>query len=192
VQLANIAAGIVVAKVGTAVAYSSDIIEALHHQEYSSGEAKVLSLQSAIDRSDVWRSKGHKIGFTNGCFDLLHPGHISTIAKAKAACDKLIIGLNSDESVRRLKGEDRPVQSEAARAQVLASLENVDAVVIFSDDTPAVVLEAIKPEVFVKGADYTIDEIPEATIVQAYGGEIVLAELEEGHSTTATIAKLSK
>ena len=192
VQLANIAAGIVVAKVGTAVAYSSDIIEALHHQEYSSGEAKVLSLQSALDRSEVWRSKGHKIGFTNGCFDLLHPGHISTIAKAKAACDKLIIGLNSDESVRRLKGEDRPVQSEAARAQVLASLENVDAVVIFSDDTPAVVLEAIKPEVFVKGADYTIDEIPEATIVQAYGGEIVLAELEEGHSTTATIAKLSK
>ena len=192
VQLANIAAGIVVAKVGTAVAYSSDIIEALHRQEYSSGEAKVLSLQSAIDRSDVWRSKGHKIGFTNGCFDLLHPGHISTIAKAKAACDKLIIGLNSDESVKRLKGEDRPVQSEAARAQVLASLENVDAVVIFSDDTPAAILETIKPEVFVKGSDYTIDEIPEAKIVQAYGGEIVLAELEEGHSTTATIAKLNK
>jgi D-beta-D-heptose 7-phosphate kinase / D-beta-D-heptose 1-phosphate adenosyltransferase len=192
VQLANTAAGIVVAKVGTAVAYASDIIEALHHQEFSSGEAKILSINSTLDRTEVWRSKGHRVGFTNGCFDLLHPGHISTISKARAACDKLIIGLNSDESVKRLKGEDRPVQTEAARAQVLASLENVDAVVIFSEDTPANVLEALKPEIFVKGADYTIDDIPEAKIVQAYGGEIVLAKLEEGHSTTATIAKLNK
>ncbi|MBT7956746.1 MAG: D-glycero-beta-D-manno-heptose-7-phosphate kinase [Rhodospirillaceae bacterium] len=192
VQLANTAAGIVVAKVGTAVAYASDIIEALHRQEFSSSEAKILSLNSAIDRAEVWRSKGHKLGFTNGCFDLLHPGHISTIAKAKAACDRLIIGLNSDESVKRLKGDDRPVQSEAARAQVLASLENVDAVVIFSEDTPANIIEAIKPEVFVKGADYSVDEIPEAAIVKAYGGKIVLAELEDGHSTTATIAKLNK
>jgi D-beta-D-heptose 7-phosphate kinase / D-beta-D-heptose 1-phosphate adenosyltransferase len=192
VQLANTAAGIVVAKVGTAVAYASDIIEALHRQEFSSGEAKILSVNSALDRTEIWRSKGHKVGFTNGCFDLLHPGHISTISKARAACDKLIIGLNSDESVKRLKGEERPVQTEAARAQVLASLENVDAVVIFSEDTPANILEALKPEIFVKGADYTIDDIPEAKIVQAYGGEIVLAKLEEGHSTTATIAKLNK
>lgn len=192
VQIANTAAGIVVAKVGTAVAYASDIIEALHHQEFSSGEAKILSLNSALDRTEVWRAKNQKIGFTNGCFDLLHPGHISTIAKAKAACDKLIIGLNSDTSVKRLKGEDRPVQSESARAQVLASLENVDAVIIFSEDTPANVLDALKPEVFVKGADYAIEDIPEAKIVQSYGGKIVLAELEEGHSTTATIAKLNK
>ena len=192
VQLANITAGIVVAKVGTAVAYSSDIIEALHRQEFSTGEAKVLSLNSALDRTDMWRSKDQKIGFTSGCFDLLHPGHISTIAKAKAACDKLIIGLNSDGSVKRLKGEDRPIQSEAARAQVLASLELVDAVVIFSEDTPGETLEALKPEVFIKGADYTIDDIPEAKVVQAYGGEIVLAELEEGHSTNATIEKMGK
>ena len=128
----------------------------------------------------------------HGCFDLLHPGHISTIAKAKAACDRLIIGLNNDESVKQLKGENRPVQSEAARAQVLAGLENVDVVVIFSEDTPANIIDAIKPEVFVKGADYSVEEIPEAAIVQAYGGEIVLAELEDGHSTTATIAKLNK
>ncbi|MBT5939815.1 MAG: D-glycero-beta-D-manno-heptose 1-phosphate adenylyltransferase, partial [Rhodospirillaceae bacterium] len=152
----------------------------------------VLSLNSALDRTDMWRSKDQKIGFTSGCFDLLHPGHISTIAKAKAACDKLIIGLNSDGSVKRLKGEDRPIQSEAARAQVLASLELVDAVVIFSEDTPGETLEALKPDVFIKGADYTIDDIPEAKVVQAYGGEIVLAELEEGHSTTATIEKMGK
>jgi D-beta-D-heptose 7-phosphate kinase/D-beta-D-heptose 1-phosphate adenosyltransferase len=192
VQLANTAAGIVVAKVGTAVAYASDIIEALYRQEFSSGEAKILSVNSALDRTEVWRSKGLKVGFTNGCFDLLHPGHISTISKAKAACDRLIIGLNSDSSVKRLKGEDRPIQSEAARAQVLASLEHVDAVVIFSEDTPANVLNLLKPEVFIKGADYAIEEIPEAEIVQAYGGEIVLAKLEEGHSTTATIAKMGK
>lgn len=192
VQIANIAAGIVVGKVGTAVAYASDIIEALHRQEFSSGEAKILSLSSALDRTELWRSKGHKVGFTNGCFDLLHPGHISTIAKAKAACGKLIIGLNSDASVKRLKGEDRPIQSEAARAQVLASLENVDAVVIFSEDTPENILEILKPEIFVKGADYKVEDIPEAKIVQAYGGKIVLAELEEGHSTTATIAKMGK
>ena len=191
-QLANTAAGIVVAKVGTAVAYASDIIEALHRQEFSSSEANILSLNSAMDRVEVWRSKGQKIGFTNGCFDLLHPGHISTITKAKAACDRLIIGLNSDESVKRLKGEDRPVQSEAARAQVLASLESVDAVVIFSEDIPDKVIEAIKPEVFVKGADYNVEDIPEAKIVQAYGGKIVLAELEDGHSTTATIQYLSE
>ncbi len=192
VHLANTAAGIVVAKVGTAVAYASDIIEALHRQELSLSEVKILSLNSAIEHAEVWRLKGHRIGFTNGCFDLLHPGHISTIAKAKAACDRLIIGLNNDESVKRLKGEDRPVQSEAARAQVLAGLENVDVVVIFSEDTPANIIDAIKPEVFVKGADYSVEEIPEAAIVQAYGGEIVLAELEDGHSTTATIAKLNK
>jgi D-beta-D-heptose 7-phosphate kinase/D-beta-D-heptose 1-phosphate adenosyltransferase len=192
VRLANVAAGIVVAKVGTAVAYASDIIDALHHQEFSSGELKIFSINSALDRTKVWREKGHKIGFTNGCFDLLHPGHISTINKAKAACDKLVIGLNSDESVKRLKGESRPIQSESARAQVLASLENVDAVIIFSESTPLKILETLKPEIFVKGADYTISDIPEAEIVQAYGGEIVLAEIKKGYSTTATVSKLNK
>lgn len=192
VQLANIAAGIVVGKVGTAVAYASDIINELHHQEFSGSEAKIMTLNGAADRVQLWRSQNLQIGFTNGCFDLLHPGHISTVAKAKAACDKLILGLNSDESVKRLKGDDRPIQTEIARAQVLASLENVDLVVIFSEDTPANIIQTLKPDVFVKGADYKVEDIPEAEIVQAYGGRIHLAELEDGHSTTATIAKMVK
>ncbi|MDP6926818.1 MAG: D-glycero-beta-D-manno-heptose 1-phosphate adenylyltransferase, partial [Rhodospirillales bacterium] len=140
----------------------------------------------------LWRNQGLQIGFTNGCFDLLHPGHISTVAKAKAACDRLILGLNSDESVKRLKGKDRPIQSEIARAQVLASLENVDLVVIFSENTPANIIKTLKPEVLVKGADYKVEDIPEAAIVRAYGGKIHLAKLEKGHSTTATIAKMAK
>lgn len=192
VSLANVAAGIVVGKVGTAVAYASDLIDALHHQEMASGEAKILSLNSAHDRAQIWRSKGYKVGFTNGCFDLLHPGHLAVLSQAKAACDRLIVGLNSDSSTKRLKGEDRPVQSETARAAVLASLEYVDLVVIFSEDTPAKIIETIKPEVFVKGADYTIDQIPEAKIVAEYGGETILAQLAVGHSTTATIARLVK
>ena len=139
-----------------------------------------------------WRNQGHTVGFTNGCFDLLHPGHLAAISQARAACDKLIVGLNSDSSTKRLKGDDRPVQTETARAAVLASLEAVDLVVIFAEDTPAKIIEALKPEVFVKGADYTVEQIPEAKIVQGYGGRIVLAELAEGHSTTATIARLTQ
>ena len=190
VALANVAASIVVGKLGTAVAYADDLVDSLHHQERATGDAKVLSLSAARDITSVWRNQGHAVGFTNGCFDLLHPGHLAVIGQAKAACDKLIVGLNSDSSTKHLKGNDRPVQTETARAAVLASLEAVDLVIIFAEDTPTELIEALKPDVFVKGADYTIEQIPEAKIVQGYGGKIVLAELAEGHSTTATIARL--
>ena len=192
VALANVAAGIVVGKLGTAVAYADDLIDSLHQQERNTSEAKVLNLGAARDAAGVWRNQGHTVGFTNGCFDLLHPGHLAVISQAKAACDKLIVGLNSDSSTKRLKGNDRPVQTETARAAVLASLEAVDLVVIFAEDTPSKIIEALKPDVFVKGADYTVEQIPEAKIVQGYGGKIVLAELAEGHSTTATIERLTK
>ncbi len=192
VALANVAAGIVVGKLGTAVAYADDLIDSLHQQERATGEAKVLSLSAARNTAGVWRNQGHTVGFTNGCFDLLHPGHLAVIGQAKAACDKLIVGLNSDSSTKRLKGDDRPVQTETARAAVLASLEAVDLVVIFAEDTPAKIIQALKPDVFVKGADYTVEQIPEAKIVQGYGGKIVLAKLAEGHSTTATIARLTQ
>ena len=151
-----------------------------------------MSLRAACDITGVWRNQGHTVGFTNGCFDLLHPGHLAVIDHAKSACDKLIVGLNSDSSTKRLKGNDRPVQTETARAAVLASVEAVDLVIIFAEDTPAKIIAALKPEVFVKGADYTIEQIPEAKIVQDYGGKILLAELADGHSTTATIARLNK
>jgi D-beta-D-heptose 7-phosphate kinase/D-beta-D-heptose 1-phosphate adenosyltransferase len=189
--LANLAAGIVVAKVGTAVAYAGDLISELHHQDLSEAEAKVLTLEQTLDRAAGWRRRGFKVGFTNGCFDLLHPGHISLLRQARQECDRLVVGLNSDASVKRLKGDDRPVQGEAARAAVLASLAGVDAVVLFDDDTPLAVIEALKPDVLVKGADYRIDQVVGREAVEAAGGRVHLAQLEPGHSTTATIARLA-
>jgi len=190
--LANVAAGIVVGKVGTAVAYADDVVHALHHQDLSSAEAKVLGLAPALDRVETWRRRGLKVGFTNGCFDLLHPGHVSLLAQAREACDRLIVGLNSDASVTRLKGTGRPVQTEAARAAVLASLASVDAVVIFADDTPMALLEALRPDVLVKGADYTVDQVVGAAEVQGWGGRVVLAQLESGHSTTEIISRIAE
>ncbi|MEI6558082.1 MAG: D-glycero-beta-D-manno-heptose-7-phosphate kinase [Rhodospirillaceae bacterium] len=191
-RLANLAAGVVVGKVGTAVVRRAELLAALHHQEWVTGEAKVLPLEGAADRVERWRHQGRRVGFTNGCFDLLHPGHVSLLQQARAACDRLVVGLNSDESVRRLKGETRPVQSELARATVLASLASVDLVVIFGEDTPLTLIRALRPDVLVKGADYTVDRVVGAELVQAYGGRVLLADLAAGHSTTATIARMGR
>ena len=191
-RLANVAAGIAVGKVGTAVVYPDEILHALHAQELMGGEAKVLGLAAALDRVQQWRRKGMKIGFTNGCFDLLHPGHVSLLAQSRAACDRLVVGLNSDESVGRLKGKGRPVQPEAARAVVLASLQSVDLVVVFGEDTPVELIKAIKPELLVKGADYTVDTVVGADIVKSYGGKVLLADILPGHSTSATIEKMGR
>src|SRR5690606_10245885 len=118
------------------------------------GHAKVLSRQAAVVRADAWRQRGLKVGFANGCFDLLHPGHVSLLSQARAACDRLIVGLNSDHSVSRLKGPGRPLQTAADRALVLAALADVDAVVEFAEDTPLELIQAIRPDLLVKGADY--------------------------------------
>jgi len=190
--LANVAAGIVVGKVGTATAHAADLIAALHHRDLSTAEAKIMTTGQALDGIARWRHQGHSIGFTNGCFDLLHPGHVSLLAQARAAADRLIVGLNSDASVARLKGAGRPIQPEASRAAVLASLATVDMVVIFTDDTPEALLEALRPDVLVKGADYSLDQVVGADLVKGYGGKVLLVELEEGHSTTATIARMAK
>lgn len=190
--LANVAAGIVVGKVGTATAYAADVVAALHHQDLSDAEAKVLSLEQALDRVEAWRRQGASVGFTNGCFDLLHPGHVSLLAQARGACDKLVVGLNSDASVKRLgKSGDRPIQTEAARATVLASLAHVDVVVIFGDDTPLKLIESLRPDLLVKGADYAIADVVGADVVQGYGGKVLLADLKVGHSTTDTIRKMN-
>ncbi len=193
VQLANAAAGIVVGKIGTAVAHAADVVDAVRRHDLAGpGAGKVLTLEAALDRVGGWRQRGDRIGFTNGCFDLIHPGHVALLAGSRAACDRLIVGLNSDASARRLKGETRPVQSEAARAAVLASLASVDVVIVFGADTPIKLIEAIRPEVLAKGADYTIDQVVGAELVQSYGGKVVLVALEPGHSTTATIARMSR
>ena len=190
--LANVAAGIVVGKVGTAVAYRTEVVDVLRHQDLSEAEAKVMTLEPALDRVALWRRRGFQIGFTNGCFDLLHPGHVSLLAYARKSCDRLIVAINSDDSVRRIKGAARPIQAETARATVLASLTSVDLVVIFSEDTPLKMIEAFRPDVLVKGADYRLEEVVGAEYVHSYGGKVRLARIEPGFSTTATIARLAE
>lgn len=189
-QLANLAAGVVVGKRGTAVVMPGELRSAIMHDSHTGPGVRVLSRTEALERAASWREQGLRVGFTNGCFDLLHPGHVSLLTQARAACDRLIVGLNSDASVARLKGPSRPVQREGDRAVVLASLAMVDAVVLFEEDTPLALIEALRPAVLVKGADYTEDQVVGAPLVRAYGGEVVLAKLVEGQSTTGTIAKL--
>jgi D-beta-D-heptose 7-phosphate kinase / D-beta-D-heptose 1-phosphate adenosyltransferase len=189
-ELANVAAGIVVGKVGTAIVPANELAQVLIDRD-ALEHTKVLPLSLALDHVARWRRNGLVVGFTNGCFDLLHPGHVSLLKQARAACDRLVVGLNSDASVARLKGPGRPVQSEEARAAVLASLASVDLVVLFAEDTPVNLIEAIRPEILVKGADYRRDEVVGAALVESYGGKVLLAELLPGHSTTATIARAS-
>ena len=190
-QLANIAAGIVVGKTGTAVVYADDLHAELGEMAGLSGPQPPLRLDAALDRIRTWKDRGEKVGFTNGCFDLLHPGHVSLLASARSTCDRLVVGLNSDASVKRLKGENRPMQNEAARAAVLSSLETVDLVVIFDEDTPEALLREVRPDVLVKGADYTVETVVGADLVQSYGGKVVLAEIVPGFSTTSTIARMN-
>ena len=191
-RLANVAAGIVVGKTGTAVATADEVFTALHTQDLLADENKVAAHDEALARVERWRKDGLVIGFTNGVFDLLHPGHVTLLSQAKAACDRLVVGLNSDASVKRLKGPTRPVQNESARSAVLASLAAVDLVTIFGEDTPLALIEQIRPDVLVKGSDYTIATVVGADVVQRHGGRVILAELLPGHSTTGTIAKLAK
>ena len=185
--LANTAAGIAVTMVGTAAVTADELAGELHAQQLESVEKKIVSVERGLEWLKLWRAKNKRIGFTNGCFDLVHPGHISLLRQARAKCDRLVVGLNSDASVRRLKGEGRPVQDEMARAIVLASLAMVDLVIIFGEDTPLELIQALKPDVLIKGADYKREEIVGADLVASYGGEVVLAELVPEQSTSSLI-----
>jgi D-beta-D-heptose 7-phosphate kinase/D-beta-D-heptose 1-phosphate adenosyltransferase len=190
-SLANTAAGIVVGKVGTAVVFPDELSAKLRERKLTSIEQKVAPLDAAMDIVAGWRRRGFRVGFTNGCFDLLHPGHIALLTQARAMCDRLVVGLNSDASVRRLKGPTRPVQPDVARSTVLASLSNVDLVVVFEDDTPETLIESLKPDVLIKGGDYTVETIVGAAFVQSYGGRVEIIDLVPGFSTTKTVEKLS-
>ncbi len=138
----------------------------------------------------VWRLKDKRVVFTNGCFDLLHVGHVTYLEAARSLGDVLIIGLNTDESVSRLKGPARPLNTLSARARVLGALACVDAVVPFAEDTPLNLIRQLRPDVLAKGADYALEDIVGAEVVQGYGGEVVRIPLVEGVSTTSTIAKM--
>ena len=138
------------------------------------------------------RKSGKKIVFTNGCFDILHVGHVRYLTTAKSFGDILIVGLNTDESVKILKGESRPINNEKDRAEVLLGLKAVDYVVMFGERTAENLVSEIRPDIYVKGADYTVDKIPEAKIVQSYGGRVELVQFVAGHSTTNIIRQIAK
>ncbi len=195
--LANIAGGIVVGKPGTATACTEEMHTALKENdvmEKPSSESrapKLATLQKAAAHAERLRVHGLKVGFTNGCFDLLHPGHLSTLRQAKAVCDFLIVAINSDASVKRLKGSSRPIQNQDARAELLSALDMVDMVVVFDEDTPITLLKEIKPDFLVKGGQYKLEEVVGYDIVMSYGGKIVRAEMEEGFSTTGIVTRMA-
>src|SRR5450631_32239 len=187
-RMANAAAAVAVSKKGTAIVTSAELRRKILPHAYLAAEEKIMAMSGELDAQlKDWRKQGLRVGFTNGCFDILHPGHVKVLTAARGACDRLIVGLNSDASVKRLKGEGRPVQDARARAEVLAALEAVDLVAIFEEDTPIRLIAQIKPSVLVKGGDYTRAEVVGHEIVEAGGGEVLLVEILPGFSTTSLV-----
>jgi D-beta-D-heptose 7-phosphate kinase/D-beta-D-heptose 1-phosphate adenosyltransferase len=193
--LANAAAGVVVAKRGTAQVTPDELRAARLVSEEAAHpplESLIAGRAEAVRLVAAWQRAGLRVGFTNGCFDLIHPGHVALLAWARARCDRLVVGLNEDASVSRLKGPARPVNDLAARATVMAALKPVDLVTAFGEDTPLELIQALGPDVLIKGQDYTIATVVGADAVQARGGKVLLAPLIEGQSTTAIIARLQE
>ncbi|MFM9835218.1 MAG: D-glycero-beta-D-manno-heptose-7-phosphate kinase [Methylophilaceae bacterium] len=190
-QLANIAAGVVVGKVGTVPITRTDLIDALTLAQGSQQAHKICDLEQLIQKVENWKTEDQKVVFTNGCFDLLHAGHVTYLEAAKKRGDKLVLGLNTDRSVRALKGASRPVVNEQDRARVLAALESVDAVILFDEDTPLRLIKSIKPHVIAKGSDYSESQVVGGSEVKSWGGEVALIELVEGRSTSNIIKKLN-
>jgi D-beta-D-heptose 7-phosphate kinase/D-beta-D-heptose 1-phosphate adenosyltransferase len=190
-RMATAAAAVAVSKKGTASVTAAELRRKILPHAFLAAEEKIVASGDDLDAQLVdWRKQGLRIGFTNGCFDILHPGHVQVLTAARGACDRLIVGLNSDASVKRLKGEGRPVQNERARAEVLAALEAVDLVAIFEEDTPINLIEQIRPSVLVKGSDYARDQVVGHEIVAINGGEIVLVDILEGFSTTSLVRRV--
>lgn len=190
-QLANLAAGVVVGKVGTIPITRDELLETLVLQQDNAQAQKVCNLSELITKVESWKRNKQKVVFTNGCFDLLHAGHVTYLEAAKKRGDKLILGLNTDRSVSAIKGPSRPVVSEGDRARVLAALESVDAVILFDEDTPLSLINMVKPNVIAKGSDYTADQVVGGKEVESWGGEIALINLVEGRSTSNIIEKLN-
>jgi D-beta-D-heptose 7-phosphate kinase/D-beta-D-heptose 1-phosphate adenosyltransferase len=187
-HVANVAAAVAVGKSGTASVTRDELNFALlHSPDTASLAGKLVALTSAVTAREVWRSHGLEVGFTNGCFDLLHPGHIKLLSEARAVCDRLIVALNTDASVRRLKGSERPVQTELARAAVIGAVRSVDLVILFDQDTPLDAIAKLTPDVLIKGADYTVQTVVGADLVQGWGGRVELIALVPEASTTSLI-----
>ena len=189
-RAANAAAAVVVGKSGTATVSTAELRARLLPPASRAPEEKIVFDWRELDaRLAEWRAQNLRIGFTNGVFDLLHPGHVRVLAQARASCDRLVVGLNSDASVKRLKGKDRPIQDERARAEVLAALEAVDLVAVFEQDTPLELIRHVRPTVLVKGGDYKPDQVVGRDVVKAQGGEVILVDLVPGFSTTRIVEK---
>jgi D-beta-D-heptose 7-phosphate kinase/D-beta-D-heptose 1-phosphate adenosyltransferase len=189
-RAANAAAAVVVGKRGTATLSVAELRSRILPAATLAPEEKIVFDWALLDEHLAeWRRQGLRVGFTNGCFDLLHPGHVKLLAGARAACDRLVVGLNGDASVTRLKGEGRPVQPVQSRAEVLAALEAVDLVVVFDEDTPEKLIARVKPTVLIKGSDYTREDVVGHAIVEAAGGEVILIDIVPGHSTSAMVER---
>jgi D-beta-D-heptose 7-phosphate kinase/D-beta-D-heptose 1-phosphate adenosyltransferase len=189
VQLANVAAGIVVGKVGTVPVEKHELLAALAPEIALSAQSKVLTRSELVIRVALWKSNGERVVFTNGCFDLLHIGHITVLEEARHFGDRLIVAINSDASVSRLKGPSRPIVGERERARVLAALAAVDAVVIFDEPTPMDLIVATRPDVIVKGGDYGVETVVGGAEVMSWGGQVKIVPIVEGFSTTRLIDK---
>ncbi len=191
-ELSNIAAGIVVGKVGTAVVTPQELRAALDQKKCAAAfNRKILSADAAAELIRAWQAGGWKVGFTNGCFDCLHMGHLFSFSQAKEHCDRLVVAVNSDASVQRLKGPSRPIQNETTRAHVLAGLETVDAVVVFNDATALPLVERLRPDVIAKEG-YAIENWPEAQWVVAHGGQAVTLERMDGYSTSSLVKRMDE
>ncbi len=189
-RTANAAAAVAVGKRGTSTVSLTELRHRILPAASLAPEDKILFDWRMLDeRLSEWRRHGLRIGFTNGCFDILHRGHVKLLAEARAACDRLVVGLNSDASTTRLKGKGRPINPAEGRAEVLAALEAVDLVVVFDQDTPIELIKRVKPAVLVKGADYKREDVVGHDLVEAAGGTVLLVELVPGHSTTAIVKR---
>jgi len=189
IRLANIAAGVVVEKVGTVPIEKHELLAALTSEVALHAHSKVVSADDLAARVALWKQHGERVVFTNGCFDLLHIGHISLIEQARQLGDKLIVAINSDRSVSDLKGPERPIVDQSARARVLAALASVDAVTVFDDPTPLRLILAVRPDVIVKGGDYNPESIVGAKEVESWGGQVRIVPIVQGFSTTRLIEK---
>jgi len=187
-MLANAGAGAVVRKLGTATLTRRELTEAVAALD-SLPINVIVSLPEATRQVAAWKSEGMRVGFTNGCFDILHAGHVQLLKAARECCDRLVVGLNSDESVSRLKGPTRPVQAQASRSEVLAAIGSVDLVVVFDEDTPAELIAALQPTDLIKGADYTEKQVVGAKEVREAGGRVHLIDLVPNCSTTTVIER---
>ena len=191
VELANLAAGVVVGKVGTVPIAQHELIALLTPSSGLNAGEKILDLERIRKRVGEWRASGETIVFTNGCFDLLHVGHISLLEDCRRFGSKLVLGLNSDASISRLKGPTRPIVGERERARVMAALAAVDAVILFEEDTPMELIRTIRPNVLVKGGDYTVETVVGHEEVTASGGRVEIVSTVEGFSTTNIVKKLA-